>query len=206
MITCHSEEFIPIPTPTNKPYFDIRVKVAAACKAAELLLNEGYDGEGKELDEGIKDDANGVVKDMVLGNAPPLQQLNNTISTPAGALLVHSILKQYDTEILEETKRMRNYITNRLIVESDHPDPRIRLDALKTLGKIGGVDLFIEKRELTIQNRSTLDLETTLRDKLQRIMGTVGAEEAVIRSEVVAARPEVSAKSELEGLKELFRG
>lgn len=198
MITCRSEEFIPIPTPVNRPYFDVRVKAAAACKAAELLLSEGYSGEGKEVTDEIKKEVAEATKEIAVNDITPTPKINTVLSTPAGAVLVHNILKQFDSDILEQTKRMRNYVTNRLIIESDNPDPKIRLDALKTLGKIGGVDLFIERREVTIQNKSTVDLENTLRDKLQRIMGVTTAEDAVIRNEI-------SAKSELGGLKGLFK-
>jgi len=207
MIFCPSEEFIPIPTSTSKSYYDVKIKAAAACKAAELLLVEGH--KNVEITEENVDDAIDVAKNIIAGkNISEMQeaQLNNAISTPAGAILVQSILKQYNHEILHEGVKLRNYITNRLIVESDSPDPKIRLDALKTLGKIGGIDLFVERKEFVIQNRSTVDLENTVREKMKKLMGITDAENAVIRQEIVIKRPEVTVENELGGLSTMFEG
>ena len=36
-------------------------------------------------------------------------------------------------------------VTNKLVLESENPDPRIRMRALELLGKISDVGLFSEK-------------------------------------------------------------
>jgi hypothetical protein len=75
---------------------------------------------------------------------------------------------------------LRHYVTNRLIIESENPDARIRMRALEMLGKVSDVGLFTERTEITVNNRSTVDLENTLKDKLRKLMGTEDAEEAVV--------------------------
>jgi acetyl-CoA carboxylase beta subunit len=70
-------------------------------------------------------------------------------------------------------------------MESDSLDPRIRIKALELLGKISDVGLFAERTEVTITNKSTIELENTLRDKLKKLMGVDNAEDAVITSSAV---------------------
>jgi hypothetical protein len=46
----------------------------------------------------------------------------------------------------------------------------VRIRALELLGKITDVGLFTEKSEVTINHRSTQDLTSSLRAKIQRLM------------------------------------
>jgi hypothetical protein len=60
-------------------------------------------------------------------------------------------------------------VTNKLIDETENPDPRVRIRALELLGKISDVGLFAEKSEVTITHQSTDDLRARLREKLQKL-------------------------------------
>jgi hypothetical protein len=60
-------------------------------------------------------------------------------------------------------------VTNKLIDETENPDPRVRIRALELLGKISDVGLFAEKSEVTITHQSTDDLRAKLREKLQKL-------------------------------------
>ena len=60
-------------------------------------------------------------------------------------------------------------MTNKLIDETENPDPRVRIRALELLGKISDVGLFAEKSEVTITHQSTDDLRARLREKLQKL-------------------------------------
>jgi hypothetical protein len=69
-------------------------------------------------------------------------------------------------------------VTNRLIEESQNPDPRIRIRALELLGKHSDVGLFSEKQEVTITHQTTDELKAKLRAKLQRLIRKDDVEEA----------------------------
>ena len=71
-------------------------------------------------------------------------------------------------------------MTNRLIIESDNADPKIRIRALELLGKISDVGLFTERSEVVVTHQSNTELEDKLRDKLRRLMG-----EDVVDADVV---------------------
>ena len=65
---------------------------------------------------------------------------------------------------------IRHLVTNKLLLESENPDPRVRIRALELLGKITDVGLFTERSEVTITHQSTEDLRKTLREKFNRIL------------------------------------
>jgi hypothetical protein len=64
---------------------------------------------------------------------------------------------------------IRHTVTNKLILETENPDAKIRIRALELLGKISDVGLFSEKSEVTITHQSTDDLKAKLRKKLEKL-------------------------------------
>jgi hypothetical protein len=64
---------------------------------------------------------------------------------------------------------VRHLVTNKLLEESQNPDPRIRIRALELLGKVSDVGLFTEKHEITVTHQTTDDLRHKLREKLQKL-------------------------------------
>jgi hypothetical protein len=81
-----------------------------------------------------------------------------------------ALLGEYDRVIVKSAVQLRTYITNRLIIDSDNPDPRIRLKAYEMLGKISDVGLFTDKTEITMRHRPTEELEQLLRERLTRVI------------------------------------
>ena len=57
-----------------------------------------------------------------------------------------------------------------VLLETDNPDPRVRIRALELLGKISDVGLFAEKSEVTITHQSTDDIKEKLRSKLAKLV------------------------------------
>jgi len=79
------------------------------------------------------------------------------------------LLNEYDKQAVDSATQLRVYITNRLIIESDHKDPKQRMAALVNLGKISEVGLFAERKEITVTHQSTEDLEAQIKEKLAKI-------------------------------------
>ena len=102
-------------------------------------------------------------------------------------------------EIVHEAKSLRHYVTNKLIVESDNNDARIRMKALELLGKISDVGRFSERTEVTVTNRSTSELEDVLKSKLKKLMGDVDVQDAVILPVVEAPTRTIDFKNALNG-------
>jgi len=196
MITCEVEEFIPIPTGASKPYKDVRAKAEAACNAAKLLEGEGYSGDDPSL-KTSKEAAKAILTSLAKGQEPLPGVVNNALSTPGGAYFVRSILQEYDMQVVHEAKTLRHYVTNKLIVESDNMDARIRMKALELLGKISDVGLFSERTEVTVTNKSTSELEEVLRSKLKKLMGSAEVQDAVILPAVELPKKPIDLKNVL---------
>ena len=82
---------------------------------------------------------------------------------------------------MDSAAQIRHLVTNKLLIESENADPRIRIRALELLGKISDVGLFAEKSEVTITHQSTDDLREKLRSKLEKLVNPVEyAEDAVV--------------------------
>jgi hypothetical protein len=181
MIEAEVEDFVPLPTggaPKSMTYHEVRARAQAACNTAGVLISEGYEDEPPNSDE-VRKTTRETLRAVNKGDAAP-KTIKYAMETPEGAYHVNSILTQYDMDVVHDAKRLRHYVTNRLVLESENPDPRIRMKALELLGKVSDVGLFTERTEITVNNRSTVDLENSLRDKLRRLMGTEDAEEAVV--------------------------
>jgi len=78
---------------------------------------------------------------------------------------------------------VRHLVTNKLILETENPDPRVRIRALELLGKISDVGLFAEKSEVTVTHQSTDDLKAKLRKKLEKLVNPV--DEVVLDGEII---------------------
>lgn len=96
--------------------------------------------------------------------------------TPAALLLTEQILQDFGHKVVQEAAQVRHLITNKLVIETENPDPRVRLRALELLGKIGDVGLFNEKREVTVTHQTVDDVKIRLREKLQALLLVQDAE------------------------------
>jgi hypothetical protein len=87
----------------------------------------------------------------------------------ASVALAGDLLQDFGVSVVKSAQQVRNLVTNKLIVESDNPDPKVRLKALEMLGKISDVGLFTEKSEVTITHTSDNELRRRLREKLKHM-------------------------------------
>jgi hypothetical protein len=167
------EHNLPIQLGDSKEGPTLRQRAAAALKTAGFLASQGltYPPVDKEA---VKNAINTIAS----GKTVDTYTTNKVLSNPENALHIHNILTEYDMRVVEDAVRIRNYVTNRLIVESTNNDPKIRMRALQMLGNITDVGLFTEKTEVTIKDRSTEDLENLLRERIKRLSGNQTIEDA----------------------------
>ena len=108
-----------------------------------------------------------VSRNIFTGNVAATDEM---LSSPGIVAHVATLLDAYDKTVVKSAAQLRTYITNKLILESDSPDPRIRIKALEMLGKISDVGLFTEKTEITMRHRPTEELEQMLRERLTKVI------------------------------------
>lgn len=194
------EPDLAIPFPEDNPVLaNFRERAEAACRTAELL----------ELDVTPTEEDLAVAETIVYEVAKNEEKVNKIVNTkkasqikPATYHEVNEILKEFSVKVVEHATQIRLLVTNKLLLESVNPDPKIRIRALELLGKITDVGLFTEKSEVTINHRSNQELMDSLRAKIQKLMHPQGVEDA----EVVEVNGEEVNLSKEMGLKEDAQG
>lgn len=152
---------IPFPFDTTPEEIEsFRLKAHALFETVQELISQGASVE-------ITDDDKATSHKIALeGKMPPVKNIT------AGTIInLEAILSEWDQEVLDVGRRLRNYVTNKMIMESADPDGRQRMRALENLGKINSVGLFSDKIEINVTHRSLDAIETELAKTLELYMG-----------------------------------
>ncbi len=150
-----------VPLANYAPTFEsLETRVAAAMAA---LVDTNNLPAPNEIDEVDKEKA----REVFLGNE---LASDADLASPGMVVYLQSLLSEYDTVVVKSAQQMRTYVTNRLLRETDNPDPRIRMKSLELLGKISDVGLFTDKTEITMRHRPTEELEQMLRERLTKVL------------------------------------
>ncbi len=179
-MTLHVKPEIGIEIPKSEPVLDLKDRTDAAATTVLELAEHGLDVEltkedrenAAKLVSAYAEDSENTSKKVTAKRAATL--------TPASLLLTDAILKEFGQSVVESSVHIRHLVTNKLLLESDNPDARVRMRALELLGKISDVGLFAEKSEITITHQSTDDLRARLKGKLEKLVIGETIEDAVI--------------------------
>jgi hypothetical protein len=154
---------IPLPFDTTPEEIeDFREKAHALFETVQELIKQGATVQITEEDKAKSHEI------MATQKLPPAKEL-----TPGTIINLEAILSEWDQEVLDVHRRLRNYVTNKLLSESIHDDPRQRMKALENLGRIGGVGLFSDKIEVNVTHRTVDDIERELAKTLEMYMGQI---------------------------------
>lgn len=170
-LVCTPDIGVALP-PEGLPYPLLRERAQAACATIDVLLGVGLDPEvlvPTPEDEVL---ASQIVESFAKDEEKTSQAITtdrlSTIS-PASLLLVREQLDEFGHAVVERAVQIRHLVTNKLLLESANPDPKIRIRALELLGKISDVGLFTERSEVTITHQSTDELKAKLREKFNKL-------------------------------------
>lgn len=149
---------------------DLRQRTEAMFQSILLLEQHGLDTEGGTQDAQTaaaltRAYAEDPDKTSKLVNAQRAATL-----TPASLKHLRGYLDEYGTAVVTHAIEVRHLVTNRLLEESQNPDPRIRIRALELLGKHSDVGLFSDRSEVTVTHQTTDELKQKLRAKLQKLV------------------------------------
>jgi len=154
---------IPFIDPNDQDFdkLTLRERAEVAVKTINILGSAGA-----EFEDDYEDLA--VARDIIRGEEKLDEKL---LSKNPGAIAhVQRLLTEYEEQVVVEAARLRNYVTNKLILESDDNDAKIRIRALELLGKISDVGLFTEKSEITYKTKSDEELDEELEKRIQSIL------------------------------------
>jgi len=184
-----------VPMKKGKTSADLKDRVAAAASTAKELGEHGIDLEPTKEDKDTAARLSVAYADDPENVSKKATERKISTLTPASLVLTDNILKEFGRSVVESATQIRHLVTNKLIEETENPDPRVRIRALELLGKISDVGLFAEKSEVTITHQSTDDLREKLRSKLAKLVNPV-EDAAVIDGEPIDVDKELGLDGE----------
>jgi hypothetical protein len=185
-IVATPEVGIPLPFDTTPEEIDdFRQKAHAMFLTIEELHKQGLPVEVTEAD---KKEAHIAFAASKMPKSP----------TPGAIVHLEAMLSEWDHEVLDASRRLRNYVTNKLLLETADPDSKVRLRALELLGKVSSVGLFSERIDVTVTHRSINDIENELKKTLELFGGDViDVEELETQPEAPKSVAEIDLDAEL---------
>ena len=147
------ESEITIPTMSRQEEIEVRantIRLIAELTDQEILPEEFHRQQAVKL---LRTDA---------GVGLPAYP-SETIAYLAG------LVSKYDTMVVRELADLKLYTVNKLLELTGSNNEKIQLGALKLLGEIDGVDSYKKRTEITLQQKSTEDIERELREKLDNM-------------------------------------
>ena len=172
-----------------EPTFDKEVPVSTKPDEAEtladharvmgntaLLLNELGDDEVIEMtEEDVKQSAEMIKKLKIDGGDQTKESKNKDKATrkemtkSGVALALGHFVGYYGQQVIEDKIQLRNIAVNTLLeVLETSQDEKNRLKAAELLGKAG--DLFTDKAEITITHKTSDELKSALRQRIEMLM------------------------------------
>jgi hypothetical protein len=171
---------VPIPASATEAMPELSVKEELEMRARTVKMLADLQGKPVEVTEEHRGQAMKVVEQVAMNKADPnlAQYPNETIAYLAG------MVAQYDYMVVRELVDLKKYVVNKLLLETDSQDPKVRLGAIKALGEVDGVDAFKKRSEITIRHKSMDEVEIELLETLQRLeKRTIDVHAKVVRSE-----------------------
>ena len=173
--------------PPGISYLDLRERAEAACNTIKLLEEHGLDTTPDEMDNTVASILATTYAEDPDKTSKKVSNTKLTTLTPASIVQTQLILKEFSHLVATNAAEIRNLVTNKLVLETENADPRIRMRALELLGKISDVGLFAERKEVTITHQNTTELQEKLRTKLEKLKNLKQNDEGVytVEAEVV---------------------
>jgi len=136
-------------------------EIAVAANTAEVL---------KELGAPIEIETSDIDKTVELFKAR--RKATKDLQQPETAFAASLFLKTYANRVAADVQEVRSAITAKLMEIANCGDPRYELKALELLGKHSDVGLFTERSEITINHKSSDDLEDAIKERIKRLLNS----------------------------------
>jgi hypothetical protein len=164
----HSQGFMPLEKTTPAQALDAKIATA------DWLKSQGAVDTDTLVTEFETKAARTAFANIV--SATP-QEITHTslanVKTPAAVQHLVGLLTAYDWEFVQQAKELRGYAVAKILEEVENPSANIRLKALALLGKVTEIGLFTDKIEVKKAEMSDDELDSRIKDKLNRLMDVV---------------------------------
>jgi hypothetical protein len=170
-----------VPMTDDNPFTDLTISASGAANSALFLAEHGLNIEPTKEDQDVAAKLATAYADNPENTSKKATPKRMANLTPASLVLTNSILTEFGQSVVESATQIRHLVTNKLLLETENNDAKIRIRALELLGKVSDVGLFAEKSEVTITHQSSDDLRAKLRGKLEKLVNPPeDIEEAVV--------------------------
>lgn len=159
------------PTNDHKIPYNIDDEKPATFKD-ELVVNantvdllEGLGMQVEATPEDVEKTKKLVTAAIAGQKAAPLQQ-------PTAAYAAREFLKAYGNQLALDVHEVRSAMTAKLMEIANCGDPKYELRALELLGKHSDIGLFTERSEITVNYKSSSDLENAIKERVKRLLNS----------------------------------
>jgi len=151
---------VPYNTSDEKPA-TFKDELTVTANTVDLLEGLGMQVEASPADvERIKR----LVAEAISG------QKASILQQPTAAFAAREFLKAYGNQLAMDVHEVRSAVTAKLMELANCGDPKFELKALELLGKHSDIGLFTERSEITVNYKSSGDLENAIKDRVRRLL------------------------------------
>jgi hypothetical protein len=170
-LPANSTEAMPILTPAEE----------ISMRARTVKMISDLTGKPIEPTEENREEAHQLMQQVVANKTTPdlAQYANETLAYLGGMVAMYSGM------VVRDLADLKLYVVNKLIQDSEHPDAKIRMQAIKALGDVDGVDAFKKRTEVTHKHQTIEEVELELLETLNKMKNRVVNVEAKVITDVV---------------------
>lgn len=92
------------------------------------------------------------------------------LKAPAVAFAAREFIRAYSSHLAFEAAEVRRALTNKLLEIANCGDTKYELKAIELLGKHSDIALFTERSTVTVNYKSSTELESAIKEKIQRLI------------------------------------
>ena len=156
---------VPMPASMKEALPDLTPAEEIEMRARTVKLISDLTGQPIEPNEDHRVQAHQLMEQVVANKTPPdlVKYPNETLAYLGGMVAMYSGM------VVRDLADLKLYVVNKLLQETEHPDGKIRMQALKALGDIDGVDAFKRRTEVTHKTQSMEEVESELAETLGKL-------------------------------------
>lgn len=161
------EEGIPLPKSAAEalPELSPREELDGIAKTYTELAE--LTGTPIAFDKSDVEEAKKIAKQIVEN---PKSRPNFNLMRDSTKAVLAGMLAQYDFELVDDLLKLKNFLINKVLEEvNSAPDSKTRIQALRMLGEIDGVDAFKKRTETTHIIKPIEEVEKELMSVLEGI-------------------------------------
>lgn len=141
----------------------LRESAEAACRTLELA---------EKHDLAFDDDFNVNLPPPASSTAAPSGK-PPAVKTTTSLLEIYNMIREFGGNLSATADEVRNTVVNKLLLETDNPDARIRLKALELLGKVPEIGLFSDAKAPPPADAPDAEVAAQLKARLHELKQSV---------------------------------